>query len=121
MGEQAGNKCRELSNEEKNIKRTYGRNRYQNMSEENKQRLQEYQKNHCKKKKSTEKAFIFFSLHGVKMEQKALVFEKQCINKNAFHKHKHLIDINKVGIDNIVISSKFHVAKRVHFNMSLGI
>ena len=51
------------------------------------------------------------------MEQKALVFEKQCINKNAFHKHKHLIDINKVGIDNIVISSKFHVAKRVHFNV----
>ena len=55
------------------------------------------------------------------MEQKALVFEKQCINKNAFHKHKHLIDINKVDIDNIVTSSKFHVAKRVHFNMSLGI
>ena len=53
MGEQAGNKYRELSNEEKNIERTYGRNRYQNMSEENKQRLQEYQKNHCKKKKST--------------------------------------------------------------------
>ena len=60
MGEKAGNKCRELSNEEKNIKRTYGRNRYQNMSEENKQRLQEYQKNHCKKKNLRKKLLYFF-------------------------------------------------------------
>ena len=32
----------------KNIKREYGRNRYQNMSEENKQRLKEYQKSYRK-------------------------------------------------------------------------
>ena len=35
---------RELSEEEKNIKREYGRNRYHNMSEEKKQRLKGYQK-----------------------------------------------------------------------------
>ena len=40
----ARNKYRELSEEEKNIKREYGRNRYNNMSEEDKQRLKEYQK-----------------------------------------------------------------------------
>ena len=34
----------------KNLKREYGRNRYQNMSEENKQRLKEYQKNYRKAK-----------------------------------------------------------------------
>ena len=39
-------KCRELSEEEKNIKRKYGRNRYHNMPEENKQRLKEYQRNY---------------------------------------------------------------------------
>ena len=39
-------KCRELSEEEKNIKREYGRNRYHNMPEENKQRLKEYQRNY---------------------------------------------------------------------------
>ena len=43
MREQARIKYREISNEEKSIKRGYRRNRYQNMSEENKQRLKEYQ------------------------------------------------------------------------------
>ena len=34
MKEQARNKYRELSEEEKGIKRRYGRNRYKNISEE---------------------------------------------------------------------------------------
>ena len=38
------NKYRELPEEEKNIRREYGRNRYHNMTEEKKQRLKEYQK-----------------------------------------------------------------------------
>ena len=55
LREQAKNKYRELSNEVKikNKKIKYGRNRYQNMSEENKQILKEYQKKHRKAKKST--------------------------------------------------------------------
>ena len=43
--DQTRNKCRELSQEENNIKTEYRRNGYHNMSEENKQRLKEYQKN----------------------------------------------------------------------------
>ena len=39
MWEQAKNKYTELSDKKKNEKREYGRNRYENMSEENKQRL----------------------------------------------------------------------------------
>ena len=42
----ARNKYRELSEEEKDIKREHGRNRYHNMSEEDKQRLNEYQKSY---------------------------------------------------------------------------
>ena len=38
LREQAKNKFRELSNKEKNKKREYGRNRYQNMPEENKEK-----------------------------------------------------------------------------------
>ena len=34
----------EISEKENDIKREYGKNRYKNMSEENKQRLKEYQK-----------------------------------------------------------------------------
>ena len=49
LREQPRNKYRELSNEEKDIKRDYGRNRY--MSGENKQRIKEYQRNYHKAKK----------------------------------------------------------------------
>ena len=48
---QAKHKYRNLSEEEKNEKRKYGRNRYHNMSEEKKQRLKEYQKNYREAKK----------------------------------------------------------------------
>ena len=49
---QARNKYRNLSEEEKNKKREYGKNRYLNMSEEKKKRLKEYQKNYREAKKS---------------------------------------------------------------------
>ena len=49
--EQARNIGWGLSNEEKAIKREYKRHRYQNMSEGNKQRLKEYQKNYYEAKK----------------------------------------------------------------------
>ena len=52
MREQARDKYRNLSEEEKNKKREYGKNRYHNMSEEKKQRLKEYQKNYREAKKS---------------------------------------------------------------------
>ena len=45
LRKQARDKYRNLSEEEKNKKREYGKNRYRNMSEEKKQRLKEYQKN----------------------------------------------------------------------------
>ena len=44
LGEQARNKYRELSEEKKNVKREYGRNRCHNMSGDKKQRLREYLK-----------------------------------------------------------------------------
>ena len=45
-------KYRNLSEEEKNKKREYGKNRYHNMSEEKKIRLKEYQKKYREAKKS---------------------------------------------------------------------
>ena len=50
--EQARDKYRNLSEEEKNKKREYGKNRYHNMPEEKKQRLKEYQKNYPEAKKA---------------------------------------------------------------------
>ena len=52
MRELAKNKYRNLSEEDKNKKKEYGKSKYHNMSEENKQRLKEDQKNHREAKKS---------------------------------------------------------------------
>ena len=50
---QARDKYRNLSEEEKKKKkREYGKNRYQNMSEGKKEKLKEYQKKYCEAKKS---------------------------------------------------------------------
>ena len=49
--ERAKNKYRELSEEEKNVIREYKKKRYHNMSEENKKKLKEYQKNYREAKK----------------------------------------------------------------------
>ena len=61
LQEQARNKDRELSINEKDKQREYGRKRYQNMSEENKQRLKDYQKIIVKQKHEHKFFFIFFT------------------------------------------------------------
>ena len=51
LGQQARSKYKKVSNKGINIKQEYGRNRYRNMSEENKQRLiKEYEKTREDKK-----------------------------------------------------------------------
>ena len=52
LRKQARNKYRNLSEEEKIEEREYGKNRYHNMSEEKKITLKEYQKNYREVKKS---------------------------------------------------------------------
>ena len=49
---QAGDKYRNLSEEENKKKREFEKDRYRNMSEEKKERLKEYQKNYREAKKS---------------------------------------------------------------------
>ena len=68
------------------------------MSEENKQRLKEYQKNYLKVKKNQHKNILSFFLFCIRTEQKILIFDKQCLNKNAFHKNKKPVSIDKVDI-----------------------
>ena len=52
LREQARDKYRNLSEEDKNEKREYRKNRYRNMSKEKKKKLKEYQKNYREAKKS---------------------------------------------------------------------
>ena len=51
MRDQAKDKYKNLSEEEKNKKREYGKNRYHSISEEKKQKLKEYQKSYREVKK----------------------------------------------------------------------
>ena len=61
LTEQARDKYRSLSEEEKNKKREYEKNRYHNMSEEKKQRLKEYQKNFREANYSKEKPVGYYA------------------------------------------------------------
>ena len=50
-----------------------------------------------------QKNILFFSLYCIKLENQVLIFDKQCINKNTFHKDE---SIDKVETRRIVLSKK---------------
>ena len=54
------------------------------------------------------------------MKQKALNINKQFINKNAFHKNKKPISIDKVDIKRIVLSKKDFYGKKDSFKSFIG-
>ena len=96
LRERAKNKYRELSEKGKDIKRRYGRDRYVNMSEEDKQRLKEYQRNYRWSKHARSLFYL-----------KELIFKIKNNNytkdKYYFQKGKKPININEVSIDKIVL------------------
>lgn len=49
-----------------------------------------------------------------------LIFVNDGINKNAFHKHKQPIDINKVDINKIAISDEDSDGKKGSFKFFIG-
>ena len=55
------------------------------------------------------------------MEQNALIFCKNCITKNTFHKNKRLINIAEVDIKRIVLSSKDSYSNKIYLNTLLDI
>ena len=83
------------------------------MSEENKERLKKCQNIYHEAK-------FFFSLHGIIMEQKVLILDKQCVNKNWFYKNKIPISIDKVEIRRIVLSKKDSNSKRGSIKYFIG-
>ena len=47
-------------------------------------------------------------MQSIKIEQQALIFDKQCINKNPLHKNKRPVSINILET-RIIISSKYFI------------
>ena len=54
------------------------------------------------------------------MEQKALIFGEDYINKNAFHKNKRPINIDDEDIGRIVLSSKHSYGNKGSFKYCIG-
>ena len=54
------------------------------------------------------------------MEQKALTFGDDCINKNAFHKNERPINTDEVDIRRIVLSSKYSYGNNSSFKYFIG-
>ena len=54
------------------------------------------------------------------MEQKALIFDKQCIIKNAFHKNKRPISADNVKIGSIVLSKQDSHGKKGSLKYFIG-
>ena len=88
------------------------RERYNNLSQKEKDKIGEYQKKkyqelvQYKKEALKINNFLFF-LSIRKMNEKTLKFENIRINKKEFHKSKQPEDLASVNVDKIVISSKF--------------
>ena len=54
------------------------------------------------------------------MEEKILVFDERCINKNAFHRNKRPISIGIADISRIVLSRKALYDKKGSFKYFVG-
>ena len=88
------------------------RNRYKNLSEEEKNKIKEYQKKRYQeliqyKKEALKNKQIFLFVHSIIMSEKTLKFNNIKINKKEFHKSKQAIDLDSITTDKIVVSDKF--------------
>ena len=91
------------------IKET-SKNRYKNLSKEEKNKITENQKkkdisNWFSTKKSVTEWVL--SLLSIKMSKKTLKFDNIKVNKKEFHKSKQPINLDLVKADQVVVSDKF--------------
>ena len=101
---QAKNKYRNLSEEDKNKKREYARNRYHNVTKGKKKKTKIISKKLRWDQKIKIKKLTLFLFTVKNTEQEAVYFGENGIIKNVFHKNKRPININEVDIEEIVLS-----------------
>ena len=96
----------------KEVIKEKARNCYKNLSEEEKNRIKEYQKKRYQeliqyKKEALKNKLINLSVCNIIMGEKTLKFNNIKVNKKEFHKSKQAIDLDSVDTDKIVVSDKF--------------
>ena len=87
------------------------KNRYKNLSKEEKDKIKEHQRkryqqlNQYQKEALQNKSVLF--LFSIRMSEKTLKLDNIRVNKKEFHKSKQRIDLDWVNVDQIVVSDKF--------------
>ena len=81
---------------------------YINLSEEEKHKIQEYQRKNIKKlvqykKEALKNNFLVFFLSIKRMSEKTIKFNNIRVNKKEFHKSKQPTDLMSVNVDQIVV------------------
>ena len=87
LRDNARDKCRNLSEEEKNVKKEYGRNRYNNISEKKEIKAKKIPKKITVQPENYKEKIDFFCIVW-KIEQEAMYFGENGIIKNPFQKKK---------------------------------
>ena len=92
--------------------RKKSRERYKNLSEEEKNKIKEYQRKRYQeliqyKKEALKNKQFFVSFYYKRMSENTLKFNNIRLDKNEFHKSKHPIDLSLVSVDQVVVSDKF--------------
>ena len=105
-------KAAEYYLQNKEVMKEKVRNCYNNLPEEEKNKIKEYQKKRYQeliqyKKEALKNKLINLSVCNIIMSEKTLKFNNIKINKKEFHKSKQAIDLDSVDTDKIVVYDKF--------------
>ena len=105
-------KAAEYYLQNKEVIKDKARNCFKNLSEEEKNKIKEYQKKRYKeliqyKKEALKNKLINLSVCNIIMSEKALKFNNIKVNKKEFHKSKQAIDLDSVDTDKMAVSDKF--------------
>ena len=105
-------KSAEYYKQNKEIIKEKSRNRYKNLSEEEKNKIKEYQKKRCQeliqhKKEALKNKLINLSVSNIKMGEKTLKVNNIKVNKKEFYKSKQAIQLDVVDTGKIVVSDRF--------------
>ena len=92
-------KAAEYYLQNKEVIKEKARNRYRNLSEEENNKIKEYQELIQYKKEALKNKQIFLFVHSIIMSEKTLKFNNIKINKKEFHKSKQAIDQDSVATD----------------------
>ena len=104
-------KSKEYYQANKEVIREKAKIRYQNLSEEQKELKRHYSRDRYKRlTKADNKIKYFFCLvHGIKMSPQKIKFGDKEVDKKGFYLSKHAIFLDSVDLSKIIVSNKWKI------------